>query len=69
MRNPGVALVIRTALDAAAGLPIRERALLYRGLAEICGSETSEAAFLQVAEKLESADAALSRATLDLFPE
>lgn len=69
MLNPGVALVMDTALNAAHTLSLSKRALLYRGLAEICGSPEQETIFLQIAEHLESADAAMQTLNLHLFED
>lgn len=68
MLNPGLAIVIRVALQSADSLPIRERALLYRGLAIICGSQENERSFLQVASNLESVATELDQVTAELFP-
>lgn len=68
MRNPGVSLVIRIALDRAESLPLADRALLYRGLAEICGSEVAEASLLNAAASFEAAAAKIDGAIQELFP-
>lgn len=68
MLNPSLAIVIRVALQSADSLPIRERALLYRGLAIICGSQENERSFLQVASNLESVATELDQVTAELFP-
>jgi len=68
MLNPSLAIVIRVALQSADSLPIRERALLYRGLAIICGSQENERSFLQVASNLESIAKELDQVTAELFP-
>lgn len=68
MRNPGVSLVIRIALERAESLPLADRALLYRGLAEICGSESAEASLLNAAASFEAAAVKIDGAIQELFP-
>jgi hypothetical protein len=68
MLNPNLAIVVRVALQSADSLPIRERALLYRGLAIICGDSENERSFLQVASNLESIAKELDQVTSELFP-
>lgn len=67
MRNAAVALVMDTALEAAPSMSLSKRALLYRGLAEICGSPEQETTFLRVAEHLEAAEGEMQTLNLQLF--
>ena len=67
MRNSSVSMVIETCMSTAGSLPLDRRALLYRGLAEICGCPQQESTFLQLAENLESAHEQLLRITGELF--
>jgi hypothetical protein len=57
-------VLIRTALEAAPGLPVSRRIFLYRELAEIFGTAEDSQSFLRLADSLESAEAAHTQLAL-----
>jgi hypothetical protein len=69
MLSKGLETVVGFCLEQAELAPLKKRASLYRGLAEICGSPQKAAEFCTLAEELEAAEKHSRRISFDFFEE